>query len=433
MVYFPLVFLCVYGLFVSLLRDRYRIWTTLAVMTGAYLLSLFLSSLLKDKAPGPFSAWQLPCAGGIAMFLAASFFLHSNNLLQKFFVAVLSLANFAYCLLFIPLFLGAMPFSTAGAMGGALSILATLLVYLVTGLCLYRPLQRFSDRGPSVFLAGMLILMGFHYLLCLGKLDALFGVRTPTRRLLLATGFYCILIFCFRSVYQAGRWQARAARDDLHNRLLEMESGDFVDMLAAVREVRAAQKAGEYALDTVLELMRDEQPEKVPVYINMVKRNTQHNPILAHYHDNPYLNGVIATKAAFAAQNDIEFECNALHAEGPIKTADLCILVNEMLTRACFDSAAFEGQRRLRFTAIPAEDSLRLEAVYSGLLPEKPRFSLAGKKLGDLFAWLFDDTPQEESELRGLDCTAEIVLSHSGSLTVSGTGTEVIIRAMLRF
>ena len=49
MVYFPLVFLCVYGLFVSLLRDRYRIWTTLAVMTGTYLLSLLLSSLLRGS------------------------------------------------------------------------------------------------------------------------------------------------------------------------------------------------------------------------------------------------------------------------------------------------------------------------------------------------------------------------------------------------
>ncbi len=433
MVYFPLVFLCVYGLFVSLLRDRYRIWTTLAVMTGTYLLSLLLSSLLKDKAGGPAPAWQVPCAAGIALFLGASFFLHSNNLLQKLFVAILSLANFAYCLLFIPLFLGAIPFSTAGALGGTVSILAMLLVYLVTGLCLYRPLQRFSERGPSVFLGGMLVLMGFHYLLCLGKLDALFGVRTPTRRLLLATGFYCILIFCFRSVYQAGRWQARNARDAMQDRMLEMESGDFVDMMAAVREVRAAQKSGEYALDTVLELLRDQQPEKVPVYINMVKRNTQHNPILFRYHENPYLNAVIATKAAFATQNQIDFECNAQDAECPLKTAELCVMVNELLTRACFDAAAFEGQRRLRFTAIPAEDSLRLEAVYSGALPDKPRFSLSGKKLTDLFAWLFDDTPQEKSELQGLDSTAEIVLAHSGSLTVSGTGSEVILRALLRF
>lgn len=434
MVTFPILFLCIACLFITLLRDRYRIWTTLGVMLGTIILAALLASLVRGWADGPVLGLQVPCAAGILLFFLASLFIHSNNLLQKGFVAVLCLTNFSYCLLLTPLFLGVMPFATSGAMGGFLSVVITLLVYLVTGLCLYRPLQRFSDRGPSVFLSGMLLLMLFQYLLCLGRLDGLFGIVTPTRRLLLATGFYCVLIFCFRSVYQAGRWQSAVARHSLRDRMLEMEAGDFVDMLAAVREVRAAQKTGEYALDTVVELLRVDQPEKVPVYVEMVKRNSESTPVLARYHENPYLNAVIATKAAFATQNSVAFECNAAQADGPVKTAELCILVNELLTRACSDAAASqEGRRRVRFTAIPGEDSLRLETVFTGALPEKRRFDPRGRKLGDLLAWLFDDTPQEESELRGLGNAAEIVLAHSGSLTVSSNDTDVIVRALLRF
>ncbi len=433
MVYFPIVFICVCGLFLTLLQDRYRIWTTLAGMAGTYILALVTAALLDGRLSGENLPWQLPCAVGTGLFLLTSVFLHSNNLLQKGFVAALCITNFAYALLFVPLFLGAMPFSPAGAWGGFLSVLAMLLINLLTGLCLYRPLQRFSQRGPSLFLGGMLVLMGFQYLLCLGKLDGLFGIRTPTRRLLLATGLYCVLVFCFRSVYQAGRWQAQDVSAAVRKRMLAMESGDMLDLLANIREVRAAQKNGEYALDTIQQLIRDGQPEKIPVYINMIKRNAQHNPILFPYHENPYLNAVIATKAAYAAQNGIDFQSNAAQADAPLKTAELCVMVNELLTRACGDALAFEGQRRLRFTATPAEDALRLEVLYTGALPEKTRFHPAGKKFTDLLAWMFDDTPQAEDELHGLDNTAEIVLAHSGSLTVSGTGGEVILRATLRF
>lgn len=433
MVYFPIVFICICGLFLTLLRDRYRFWTTLAVMAVAYILALILSGAVKDRFDGPVLSWQAPCAVGIGLFLLASVFIHTNNLLQKLYVSALCITNFAYCLLFIPLFLGVMPFSTAGAMGGFLSVLLMLLVYLVLGLCLYRPLQRFSERGPSLFLGGMLVLTLFLYLLCLGKLDGLFGIETPTRRLLLATGTYCTIIFGFRSVYQAGRWQAQDVSQMVRDRMYEMKSGDFMDMLAAVREVRAAQRTGEYALDTISQLLMDEQTPEIPDYIDMVKQNARHTPILARYHENPYLNAVIATKAAYAAQNDVDFQCNASQADAPLKTVELCILVNEMLTRACSDAIAFDGQRRVRFTAIPAENSLRLEAVYSGSLPEKRRFDPTGKKFTDLLAWLFDDTPQADTELKGLSNTAEIVLAHSGSLTVSGTQEEVILQAMMRF
>ena len=433
MVYFPILFFCMAGLFMTLLQDRYRIWATVAVMGVTYILSTVIASVLHGRLNGELISAHVPYLVGTAMFLAASLFIFSNNLLQKLFVALLCMANFSFSLLFTPLLLGIMPFSVAGATGGVLSVLSVLLINLLLGLCLYRPMQRFGQRGPSAFLVGMVLLAAFLYLLCMGLLDPLCGITGPVRRLLLAAALYAGLIFCFRSVYHAGYWQSQAAKEAAWNRTLEMESADYLDMLAAVREVRAAQKTGEYALDTVEQLLRDDQADQVPEYISTVKRSAASNPILSRYHENPYLNAVIATKAAFAAQNNIDFESNAAAIDAPVKTAELCILTDELLTRACKDAAVYDGQRRLRFTSIPGEDSLRLEVVYTGILPEKPGFSPKGKKLTDFFGWLFDDPAPEDTELRGLSNSTEIALAHSGSLTVSSTEDGVILRATLLF
>ncbi len=433
MVYFPLIFLCIAGIFITLLQDRYRIWTTLIGMAGTYILAIAAAALAGSFFTGPTSSLQVPCAAGTFLFFLASLFLHVNNPLQKLFLALLSMANFAYFLLFTPLLLGVLPFDVSGGAGAVLALVSALFLNALMILFLYRPFQRYSGRGVSLFLGGMCLLLVFQYLLCLGWLDIFLGLRTPVARLLLATTVYTLLVFCFRSLYQAGRYQAETAKQAARARMLEMESGDFGDMLSAVREVRAAQKNGEYALDTVVQLMREGQTERIPVYVAMVKRNAILSPILGSYHENPYLNGVIATKAAFAAQNNIDFQSNATTGDVPFKTSELCIMVNELLTRACSDAARFEGERRLRFTAIPGEDALRLETVYTGELPEKEKFSFKGKQFTDLLAWLFDDSSQQEDELRGLENTAEIVLAHSGSLTVSGAPGEIVIRAMLRY
>lgn len=433
MVFYPILFLCVAALFAALLHDRFRIFATLGVTAGVYALALLAACLVRGALADSPLASHVGCGAGTLVFLIASLFLYTNNPLHKILVAMLCMANFSYAELFLPLFTGILPISAAGMPGALISIVGTLLIFALSGFCLYRPLQRFKARRSSWFVTGMTLALLVQYLLCLGKINRLLGSPSPYRRLLLATALFAVVVFCFRSVYHAGRFQSEEALQEARRKMMEMESVDYMDLLAAVREVRAAQKSGEYALDTVAQLLREGQTEKIPVYINMTKHNALDNPILAYYHDNPYLNAVIATKAAFAAQNDIDFQCNAATGDVPFTTAELCIMVNEFLTRACTEAAGFQGQRKLRFTAIPGEDALRLEAVYSGSLPEREKFSFQGKKFSDLMAWLFDDSPQEEGELRGLENAAEIALSHSGSLTVAGAGDEVILRAKLRY
>ena len=84
------------------------------------------------------------------------------------------------------------------------------------------------------------------------------------------------------------------------------------------------------------------------------------------------------------------------------------MLISEMLTRACGEAAAYEGERRVRFTAQPGENSLTMEAVYSGQLPQKEPFSLKGKTLSQVLGWLFDENTGED-DFHGLENARDIV------------------------
>jgi len=435
---FILVLICSAGLFAALMLDRFHFWTTLAVGGAAFLLALLSDVLLFRLIEEPATANLLACWVGSALLFVASLVIHRNNILQKLFVLLLCPTCLLYAEVFLPQMLGLMPFHTAGMAGAVLSAVFTFLFFLLMGLCLYRPFQHFSDRGPSAFLGGMCVLLCLIYLICWGKADILFSGDPLAGRLFFATLLFILMIFCFRSVYQAGRFRAAVAEEANRQKCLNRGSADFGDLLAAVQEAHSAHKKGEYALDTISVMLQDGVPEQVPAYIYTAKHTAAQAPILVQYHANPYLNGVIATKAAFAKQNGIDFQCNAATGNVPLKTSELCMLFHEMLGRACRDALAYTGEepRHVRFTAIPGEDSLRLEAVYVADPPEKPSFALnelKGKKISDLLHWLFDDQKEKESDLAGLENTAETVMLHSGRLTVSSTSEETILLAEMRF
>lgn len=435
---FIIVLICSAGLFATLMQDRFRFWTTLCVGGTAFLLALVGGVLVRRVVEDPATAALLSCWAGAALLFAASLVIHGNNIVQKLFVLLLCPVCFLYAEVFLPQLLGLMPFHTAGVMGGVLTVAFTLLFYLFMGLCLYRPFHHFSDRGPSFFMGGMCILLCLVYLICTGEADLFFPANPPAGRLLFSSLLFVVMIFCFRSVYQAGRFRAAVSEEACRQKLLHRGSEDFGDLLAAVQEVRSAWKKGEYALDTVSVMLQDGVTEQIPAYIYMAKHTAAQAPILMQYHENPYLNGVIAAKAAFAGQNGIDFQCNAATGNVPLKTSELCVIFHEMLTLACREALACtgEGPRHVRFTAIPGEDSLRLEVVYAADPPVKSPFGLKelkGKKISDLLQWLFDDHPQKETDFSGLENTAETVLLHSGRLTVSSTPEETILLAEMRF
>lgn len=420
--------LCGAALYLTLLEDRFRLWATVSGYAAAWLLSLGAGWLLRGIA-GPL--WGL--AGGLLVLFAASLILSQNNPLQKFYLCLLTLS--AHCCLdaFLPAVLGLLPLSPAGVPALLIGWLAQIGLVTLLGLCFYHPFRLFRNRGPSAFLWGMCLIQLAICAVGTGKADFLFRVHVPAQRLFLCTVLLAAVIFIQRAVYQGGKFQKQAAGDAARAALLELKAGDFSDTLADLREAKAERKAGEYALDTVSVMLQDGNASLVPQYIAGFKKNTALSPSFQTYHENPYLNAVIASKAIFASQNNVSFESNAVTGDTPLSTVELCVLFSEVLTKAIAQASAQEGDKRVRFTVSPGEDALTLEAVYSGKLPENPGFSWKGQSLSSILSWLFEEDFQPDDGLDGLDCTRDIVERYSGKLSLSGAGEELILRLSLHF
>ena len=207
----------------ALLEDRFRLWATVACYGGAYLLSLAVGWAVRALL-GP--TWAV-AAGALVLF-GASLFLSRNGLLDKLYLAILALSNTLYLEAFLPLLLGTLPFSTAGAFAAVASLAATLLLTALMGLCLYRPFRHFSGRGPSAFLAGMCLLQLAACGVSNGRVDFLFRAHIPAERLLAATLLYLAVLFAFRSVYQAGRYSQRVAEEAARSTMLETIRQDYI-------------------------------------------------------------------------------------------------------------------------------------------------------------------------------------------------------------
>ncbi len=433
MVYFSIAFLCNAALFLFLLEDKYRIWTTLIGTALAYVLSLIGGGIFANLAEGPLGQ-QLACLWSVLVLFAVFFFLSVNNVLQKLYLCVLCMSNFAFLTFFLPLFLGGLPFSTAGVPAGILSFLFTVLFYLLIGLCLYRPLHHFSDRSVSGFLVGITLIQLLCYLFSLGFFDFFFQGYVWGGKLLTVVLLYCGIIFVFRSLYHAARFRQESAMDASRRYLLETESGDFADMLASVKEVRAAQKFGEYALDTVKVMLREEDTQRVSEYVANAKRNTFLSPMLDTYHEDPYINAVIATKATIAKQAGILFESSAITGNTPLETGEICMAVNELLTKACQEAADVSGNKKIHFSIVPSEDSLHFEAVYTAEAEEEPQKvqRLPGKNFSDLLHWLLEDFTEGKDSV-GLENTAEMVGRYGGKMSVTNSAGLRTVSVAIRY
>lgn len=427
MIYFSIVFLCTAGLFLYLLERRFAPLVTLgaaaALAVAAYLLSLPLRGA-GDPAPGRQAA---AVGAGCALFFLASLALWRNNPLQKFFLALLAFVSAGFLELFLPLFLGALPVKTAGGLGGFLSAALTVLFYLLLGLCLHRPLRHFRERGPSGFLLGMCLLLACIEMVCLGQADFLFRGNAPAQRLLLSALLFVLVIFCCRSVYQAGHYRQRAARREVNERLIRAEREHIDDLLVTAREARNAQRGGEYALETVRVLVSEGNTEALPAYLENAAQNRGNSPLLQEYHEDPALNAVIAAHAAYAAQNGVDFSCSVALAELPMDPGELCLMVDELLRRAGREAAGSGvSPAKLNFTLFSAKGALRLELLYSSAFQPTQRgpAALADRLLRG---------GEERDHLHGLEQTKDLISRRGGNLSLSSGGKgEAILQVALK-
>ena len=428
-VYLGVSFLCGTLLFFLLLEHRYQFITTAVIYTAAFFMGFLISSIagifLKDSALHDPVCISLHA---LTLFITSLFVSHNNPVI-KLYLVMLSLSNYAFAALFIELTLGMLPFSTAGVFSAVYSVLITVFIHLLSGLCLYRYFHYFSDRFLSGFEVIMLLMQLIPFVFCWGYLDFIFKAHFHAGRMLMAALTYLFVIFCFRSVYYAAKFRERTAMQAAHEKLIETESAMIFDMLGYIRELDTETKENEYALDSISIMMLDGQNENVAEHITRRKTKHQNSRLLERFHDNPYVNAVLAVNAAAAQALDIDFECNVDFEGCVLKLSECCIIINELLKKACADAHEYNGQRRIRFTVAATPETITFESIYTAVLPEDEKWTLKGKSMSEVLSYFFDDNTDYTPY--ALANTEDIVERYSGSLNIAGTDEFTIIRAVI--
>ena len=90
------------------------------------------------------------------------------------------------------------------------------------------------------------------------------------------------------------------------------------------------------------------------------------DPLLQHYSENPYINAVVAAKAAYAKHCGIRLESNVELGATRLKTIEFCVILNDVLAHAIEQAEHSSAEDKVvRMTVLPVENRITFEAVYS--------------------------------------------------------------------
>lgn len=415
MMYASVTILTTAAIFFFLQESRYRFWAVLSGTLSGLLLSFAVNAVMR--------AMHLETSIFTAVvtafiFFVLSLFLQSNKPFQKLLLFGIALCNFSFLSFFIPMLLAAIPVSTAGFAAGILSVCVHLLFTALVILVLYRPFHYFYDRGISGSQIGMLIFLAFLFCLSMGWFDFLFlrSYNLAVRLLSASIGYILLFFFC-RSMYHAAKFREQSATLLAKEQLYQLVSKDAAQTLGEIQETQEIQRIGSYSLDTVQVLLADGMEDQLDRYVKNAKENLQSSPLLGSYSDNPYLNAIIAVKAAEAKRMNIHFTFSSAIGKTPIKTEEICVLVRELLTYGMEQTMQYPEEKKMHLSLLGGEERISFELIYSHSEKAEKKFSLKGKSLSQIFQWLFDDQSESDAPLNLVN-SEYLISQYGGKITV---------------
>jgi len=430
MFYLGLVFICNTVLFIMLLENKFKIYTTLAVSLGVFVLSLVGYSVLGNFVTSELLHNQLACGLNCLFLFISSIFIYKNNLIHNLYVAILAMSNFAFFTFAIEQIMGVMPFDVSGTFGAVFTSSMYLFLTIFVALCLYSVFHYFVDRGVSKFMIGITIIQIFSYTLNLGKFDLVFKSNPLAERFLYTFIIYTLIIFIFRSIYHAACFREKVTYEAERRKLVNMKAKAYSDIFASITMVNNSIKKTDYLLDTVMVLAHDKHDEDIVEYIKKLKLENKTFNSLGQFSENPYVNALLTTKSAFCQKNNIKMESNVIIGNSEIPAPEICIVIEELLDKACASVLENNENKHIRLTVFPTEHELSFELLYSSPLEKKKKSALKEKNFSAIFNYLFlDSSSQEDSS--NLENTEEIILRYSGNMSISGSGTDTIIKAII--
>lgn len=425
MLYLPLVFLCNVFLFATVLNSRFRVMTTTIVSGAAYVLSLILNAFLSpafSDAPG-----AVGNVINVFLLLTASVFLFTNNLAHKLFVAFLLCCNYAFLTPVAEQLLGILPFGNSGF--GAL--ITTSVIYLfysfLSMITFVRPFQYFANRGISTLSVGLCLLQLICWLTANGTLTGMIGVTTFAPQFFLSLLIYVIIAFSVRAAYNAAKFKEYESRADFREALLHAEADYFNAMVGNVTNAKTARDHHSFVISEIADYARQGNCEGV---LNTIADETMlRDPLLEFYSENPYINAVVAGRAAWAHHCGVRLESNVELGATHLKTIEFCVILNDVLSHAIERAEQSHAEdKRVRMTVLPVEDRITFEAVYSAPSVVKRRIPFTSGSVSTIIHSLLE--PKQNNTPK-LEAVRGIIERSSGTMSLSYAGGSEILRIVI--
>lgn len=421
----PIVFLCNAFLFLTVLNSRFKSVITLIVSGAAYVLSLILNAILSPAFNDV--SGQIGVYMNAFLLLAAAVFLYTNNLVQKIFLSILAVCNYCFLLPLTEQVLGVMPFGSTGFGAVATGTVLYAFFTFLSMITFVRPFHYFAHRGISVLSVGLCCGQVLCILAANGTLTKPFGITTYAPRFFLTVFIYLIIAFSVRAAYNAAKFKEYECRSDFRESLLHAEADYFSVMVGNVTNAKTTRDHYSFILSEITGYARSGNCEGV---LNTIADASElRDPLLQHYSENPYINAVVAAKAAYAKHCGIRLESNVELGATRLKTIEFCVILNDVLAHAIEQAEHSSAEDKVvRMTVLPVENRITFEAVYSAPVKTKKRIPLTAQSVTALVASLLE--PKQDDGLR-LDAVRGILERCSGTMNLSAAGGSEILRIVI--
>ncbi len=426
----PCIFIVNALAFVLLLEERFKTVTTVIITAAALVLSFISRGVVGSMVSDTVALGAVSNMVCVLWLFIASIFSSSNNIAHKIFTGLLLITDYLFFGDFLTIIVGSAPVGNV-SLGAKLAAngLYVLLTLIVIALFI-KPLRYLYRRGISPYSIGLCLLQLLTWYVAKGGINDYLGVDDFSVRFFSTFALYVIIIFCARSAYGAARFKARDYEYTAGNEINSVRAESYNAMVVNVESYKATRKNVMYAMQKLGSLAEQGRNREIVNYVAKFNANPGSAPLLDYYSDNPYINALVATKAADAATKGIRLETNISLGDSKIKVIELCTLIDDVLTWSLDDAAkSREEDKFVRLNIIPAKGQLAIETTHT-TGEETKQLRIHQRTFGYYLKGLFELKDEGVTQLENV---REIAKKHSGSINISEAGNTTIARIGINY
>ena len=426
----PCVFIVNAVAFVLLLEERFKTIATTIISVVALVMSFISSGIVSAAASSASNVGAIANIVCVAWLFVASIFSSSNNIAQKIFTALLLITDYYFVTDFVTVLIGSTSADSKGIMVKLLANFIYVIFTIVIIALFIKPLRYLYRRMVSPSSIGLCLLQLLAWYVAKGGVNDYLGTEDFGIRFYTTVILYAIIIFASRSAYGAARFKARDFEYTAQNEINQVRADSYNAMVVNVESYKATKKNVTFAMQKLGSLAEQGRNREIVNYVAKFNDNPGSSPLLDFYCENPYVNALVATKAADAASKGIKLESNISIGDSKMKGIELCTLLDDVITWALKDASKSKAEEKfVRINVIPAKGQLAIESIHS-TGEETKQERIDKRTFGSYLQGLFELKDEENNELNNV---REIAKKYSGKISISEAGDTTIARIGINY